>query len=90
MSTILWLTAGVAVFDGFLLTLLYLVFRRLAPLGASGILAIGGGMAGFVGQALMCYSGPFLILQLATIAGAFGICVWAPRKRRPLGNAGQA
>ena len=82
MNTIFWLAVGLAAFDTLLLTALYLVFRRLAPLDHSALWAIGAGLAGFAIQALVFYNGAFLILQLATISGAFAICLWAPRKLR--------
>lgn len=80
MNTILWLVIGVAAFDGLLLTTLYPVFRRRARFDHSTLWVICGALGGFVIQALMFYSGAFLILQLATIAGVLAICLWAPRK----------
>ena len=80
MNTILWLVLGLAVCNGLILVLLYLTLRRHAPLGRQALFAIGAGLAGFIVHALMFLSGGFLIVQLATISGAFGICLCAPRK----------
>jgi hypothetical protein len=81
MDTILWLTVGLAAFDLMLLVMCYFAFRNHAPLDQKALIMTGGGLAGFVIQAVMFYSGAFLILQLATIAGIFGICAWAPGRR---------
>ena len=45
-----------------------------AILGASGISPTGAGLAGFVFHAFLFFDGAFLILQLASISGVFGIC----------------
>jgi hypothetical protein len=87
MNTTLWLVVGLAAFDGTLLALLYWVFRRRAPLDRATLFVIGGGLAGFAVQALVFYSGAFLILQLATITLAYAICLWVPRKRQDKGRA---
>jgi len=40
----------------------------------AALFATGAGLAGFVFHAFLFFDGAFLILQLATISGVFGIC----------------
>ena len=74
MDTLVWLVLGLAAVDAGLLTLMYFAVRRQPRFTRQGLLAVGGGLAGFVFHALMFFDGGFLIVQLATIAGAFAIC----------------
>ena len=83
MYTLVWLVLGLAAVDAGLLTLMYFAIRGQPRFSRQGLLAVGGGLAGFVFHALMFFDGGFLIVQLATITGAFAICAIAPRGMRP-------
>jgi hypothetical protein len=80
MNTVLWLVLGLATFDALVLTLLFLKVRTLSPFGGRTLLVIGAGLAGFAIHALIFFNGGFLVVQLATIAGTFAICLLAPSK----------
>jgi hypothetical protein len=74
MNSEISLVVGVAAFDLLLLTLLGLFLRAHPPLGRRTLFAVAAGLLGFVFQAFLCYSGAFLVLQLATIAGIASLC----------------
>ena len=78
MNTEAWLAVGVAAFDLLLLTLLYLYLRAHAPVGRHILFPVAAGALGFVFHAFLFFSGAFLVLQLATIAGAVGLCLAPP------------
>ena len=61
-----------------LLTLLYLYLRSHAPVGRHLLFPVAAGAVGFVFHALLFFSGAFLVLQLATIAGVVGLCLFQP------------
>ena len=78
MITDSWLVVGVAAFDLLLLALLYLYLRAHAPVGRHILFPVAAGAVGFVFHAFLFFSGAFLVLQLATIAGAVGLCLVPP------------
>jgi hypothetical protein len=80
MNTTDRLLLGLALFDLILLTSFYLVRRRSTPLTKTGLISIGAGLLGFAAHALIFFSGGFLVIQLATIAGLFAICLFSSRK----------
>ncbi|MBA4020245.1 MAG: hypothetical protein C0483_24045 [Pirellula sp.] len=78
MTLIMWLTLGLLAFDTMLLIVSYFALRKSTPMSRQALIATGAGLSGFVFHAFLFFSGPFLVLQLATIAGIFCICIWAP------------
>jgi hypothetical protein len=74
MGIHLWLVVALASFDLLLLALAYFQMRACPPINQAALIATGAGLAGFVFHAFLFFDGAFLILQLATISGVFGIC----------------
>ena len=74
-----WSILGLVAFDLILLAMFYLALQSHAPLGRRTLSLIAAGLAGFVFHAFTFFSGAVLIVQLATVAGVFFICVAAPR-----------
>lgn len=79
------LILALGAFDLFLLALCYWTLRASASHITRRLLfPVGAGLAGFVFQAFMFFNGAFLFLQLATIAGIFGLFLMESSKRRDL------
>jgi hypothetical protein len=74
MGIQLWLVVTLASFDLLIVTLAYFQMRAYPPINSAALIATGAGLAGFVFHAFLFFDGAFLILQLATISGIFGIC----------------
>jgi hypothetical protein len=69
-----WLVAGLSAFDLMIVSAAYFLLRTHPPMEGRALFAVGAGMAGFVFQAILCFEGAVLILQLATILGVLGAC----------------
>jgi hypothetical protein len=82
MNVINWLVFGLAAFDTVLCVVLYLIMRASTELNRSILLPVGAGMTAFVFHAVLFFNGPFLIVQLATIAALFGIVLLEVRRRQ--------
>lgn len=74
MGIQLWLVVALASFDLLIVTLAYFQMRAYPPINSAALIATGAGLTGFVFHAFLFFDGAFLILQLATISGVFGIC----------------
>lgn len=73
---------GVAVFDCFLLSSLWLYLRTNSPVDPRTFRLQVGGLLGFVFHALFFFSGGLRLLQLATLAVMLGLC-WSSLQRHP-------
>jgi len=82
MNTHSWLVVGLAAFDSLILTLLYLYLRSHVPLDRRVLFPVAAGLLGFVFHAFLFFSGAFLFLQLATIAGIFGLYFFCSFRRQ--------
>ena len=70
-----WFVAGLSTFDLMIISSVYFLLRTHPPMEGRALFAVGAGMAGFVFQAILCFEGAVLILQLATILGVLGACL---------------
>jgi hypothetical protein len=77
MNTYAWLVVGVVAFDTLILTLIYYLLIRSSGTSVRSILIpVAVGALGFVFPAFLFFSGAFLFVHLAFIAGVLGLCLW--------------
>ncbi|HWH68179.1 MAG TPA: hypothetical protein VNT26_02285 [Candidatus Sulfotelmatobacter sp.] len=85
MNTHTCIVIGLVAFDLLLLTRFYFYLRSHAPVGRRALFSVAAGLLGFAIQALLCFRGALLYVQLATIAGIFSLYFLvsaAPRKEQ--------
>ena len=75
--------AGLAAVDLLILAGLYFRLRGTPPVDGSVLSAQGMSLVGFVIHALIFFEGVFLVMQLATIAGIYGLCQLHHQGRLP-------
>ena len=83
MDTNAWIFLSLAAFDVMLLVAFYFYLRACGPIDRNALVATGAGLAGFVFHVFMFCSGAILYIQLATLAGIYGLFWMKHRGRVP-------
>ena len=81
MDAYTWIVRSLALFDSLILSGLWLYLRTKTPLDRGILLPVAMGLGGFVFHAVLFIDGAILVLQLASIAGALGLCWFSTTKQ---------
>jgi len=90
MTTDPWILCGLAAFDALLVTLWFLLLRSQAFPDRKRRVIMAIALSGFVFHAVLFFEGPFLYLQLATLAVIYmGLALWPITRQPPQGDHNQ-
>jgi hypothetical protein len=82
VGTYSWIVCGLAAFDVLVVALVLLLLRSHPFLDRKGRLITAIALSGFVFQAVACFEGAILYLQLATLAAIYVALALCPSRRQ--------